>query len=302
MNRRVIGGYWLPLTLGTLALLLLARVFFAERFVFIPEDLDVVLLVALISGAMIAAIHTIVQISINYLRLRSVQQVRQAMLAEHHRFLSRLDHELKNPLTALRAGVQTLELTDLTAPQQQIVATMAIETRRLSRLVSDLRKLAELEAQPLEAQPVDLRAFVQDIMQMEHERFEAGGRTLLSRVEGWQPIWWVDADLLALAVHNLLDNAFKYSQVGDVIHLVVKAESDLTIQVIDNGIGIAPADLPHIWEELYRSQPTAKIGGLGVGLALVKAIVERHEGTVQVKSAVGSGTTITLRLPALLQN
>ncbi len=302
MNRRVIGGYWLPLTLGTLALLLLARVFFAERFVFIPEDLDVVLLVALISVAMIAAIHTIVQISINYLRLRSVQQVRQAMLAEHHRFLSRLDHELKNPLTALRAGVQTLELTDLTAPQQQIVATMAIETRRLSRLVSDLRKLAELEAQPLEAQPVDLRAFVQDIMQMEQERFEAGGRTLLSRVEGWQPIWWVDADLLALAVHNLLDNAFKYSQVGDVIHLVVKAESDLTIQVIDNGIGIAPADLPHIWEELYRSQPTAKIGGLGVGLALVKAIVERHEGTVQVKSAVGSGTTITLRLPALLQN
>ncbi len=302
MNPQTLRRYWLPLTLGALALLLLGRVFFAERFVFIPEDWDVVFLVALISVAMIAAIHTIVRISINHLRQRSMQQVRQAMLAEHHRFLSRLDHELKNPLTALRAGVQTLELTELTPSQQQIVNAMAIETRRLSRLVSDLRKLAELEAQPLDAQPVDLQAFVQEIMQIEQERFEAGGRTLVSQVEGWQPIWWMDADLLALAIHNLLDNAFKYSGAGTEIQLVVKAESDLTIQVIDNGIGISSTDLPHIWEELYRSQPTANIGGLGVGLALVKAIVERHGGIVQVASEVGRGTTITLQLPAMLQN
>src|SRR5687767_11631653 len=118
------GRYLLPLTLGLLGLLLLARVLLADTFVLVPEDADVIVLVALLSVVMIVAIHTIVRISMNYLRLRSVQKVRRETLAEHRRFLSRLDHELKNPLTALRAGLQTLVLTSLDEQQRQLVATM----------------------------------------------------------------------------------------------------------------------------------------------------------------------------------
>jgi two-component system OmpR family sensor kinase len=293
--------YWLPITLGLLSLLLLVRVFFAERFVLVPEDMDVVALVVLLCIAMIVAIQSIVRISMNHLRLRTMRNVRRAMLAEHRRFLSRLDHELKNPLTALRAGLQTLELTGLTPQQGNIIETMSIETLRLSRLVTALRKLVELEAQPLNLQPVHLATLVDQIIQLEQERFAANQRTLASLVEGDAEYWLLDEDLLALAVHNLLDNALKYSRPGDAVNLTVTAQQELVIRVSDNGIGIPVEALPHVWEELYRAHPEEKIPGSGAGLALVKAIVERHAGAVSVESEPGAGATFVLRLPALSQ-
>jgi two-component system OmpR family sensor kinase len=291
--------YLLPITLGLLGLLLLVRVFFSSTFVLVPEDIDVVILVAILTITMIAAIHTIVRISMNHLRVRSVQPVRRATLAEHRRFLSRLDHELKNPLTALRAGLKTLVLTPLDEQQRQTVETMETETIRLSRLVSDLRKLAELEAEPLNLQSVSLQDFVDNILQLERERFEMGERTLTSRVVGELTTWVVDEDLLALAVHDLLDNAYKYSRPGDQVQVEVEAQEELLLRITDTGIGIAPDVLPHIWEELYRGQLIEKIPGSGTGLALVKAIVERHDGEVHVESQPARGTTVTLRLPNL---
>jgi two-component system OmpR family sensor kinase len=291
------GRYLLPLTLGLLGLLLLARVLLADTFVLVPEDADVIVLVALLSVVMIVAIHTIVRISMNYLRLRSVQKVRRETLAEHRRFLSRLDHELKNPLTALRAGLQTLVLTSLDEQQRQLVATMETETLRLSRLVTDLRKLAELEAQPLNLRSVSLTDFVATVLHLERDRFEAGERTLTSHIVAAQETWRVDEDLLALAVHNLLDNAYKYTRPGDHVELAVEAHQELSLRVSDTGVGISADALPHIWEELYRDQQIEKIPGSGTGLALVKAIVEHHEGEVSIQSEVGQGTSVTLRLP-----
>jgi signal transduction histidine kinase len=96
--------YLLPAALGLMGLLLLARLFFINSSVLVPEDIDIVLLVVLLSVTMVTAIHTIVRISMNYLRLLSVQHARRETLAEHSRFLLRLDHVLKNPLTTLRAG------------------------------------------------------------------------------------------------------------------------------------------------------------------------------------------------------
>lgn len=294
--------YLLPITLGLLGLLLLARVFLTSALILVPEDVDVILLVALLSVAMVIAIHTLVRISMNHLRLRTVQQVRRTMLAEHRRFLSRLDHELKNPLTALRAGLQALVLTDLEEQQRQIVDVLETEALRLSRLVADLRKLADLETQPLDLQRVSITAFVENVIQLERERFEAGERVLTSQVNVTQDGWLVDEDLLALAVHNLLDNAFKYSRPGDKVCLEVDAQQELTLRVSDTGIGIPAEVLPHVWEELYRAQPMAAVPGSGTGLALVKAIVEHHEGEVDIQSKVGQGTTVTLRLPALLRS
>lgn len=293
--------YWLPLTVGLLGLLLLLRVLLAGSFIFVPEDVDVVVLVVLLSAVLVAAIHTIVRIAMGHLRMRSIQQLRHKTLAEHRRFLSRLDHELKNPLTALRAGLKTLGLTALNEQQRQLVETLETETLRLNRLVTDLRKLAELETQPLNLKPVNVEIFVKTIEQVEHDRFAAGERTLTSNVDVAQAIWVFDEDLLALAVHNLLDNALKYSRPGDTVRLDVTAQQELTIQVSDTGMGIPLSALPHIWEELYRAHPEEKITGSGTGLALVKAIVELHDGVVNVESGPRKGTTITIRLPSLLQ-
>jgi two-component system OmpR family sensor kinase len=293
--------YLLPIVLGALGLLLLGRVLISGALILIPEDLDVVLLVSLLSVIMVVAIHTIVQISMRYLRLLSVQRVRQETLAEHSRFLRRLDHELKNPLTTLRAGLSTLSLTNLDEQQRQVVKTMETETMRLSRLVTDLRKLAELEAQPLNLQPVNLNAFVKNIIQIERDRFEGGQRLLRSHVGAARPVWVVDEDLLALVIHNLLDNAFKYTQPADTIRLEVSAQNELIIRVIDTGAGIPPSLLPHIWEELYRGDEMEKAPGSGIGLALVKAIVERHNGSVLIESEPGQGTTVSIHLPPVSQ-
>lgn len=293
--------YWLPLTLGVLSLLLLVRVYLLDALVLVPDDMDVVVLVALLAVAIVAAIHTLVRISMDHLRLRSVRQVRQEALAEHRRFLSRLDHELKNPLTTLRTGLKTLLLTPLNAQQQQLVETMEAETLRLNRLVTDLRKLAELETEPLHVEPVKIEPFILNIVQLERERFVASRRTLIYKTTLAQPIWVIDEDLLTLAIHNLLDNAFKYTHPGDTIRLRATAQQELLIQVADTGIGIEPSALPQVWEELYRAPLPEKITGSGIGLALVRAIVERHNGSVQIESTPGQGTTVTLRLPALTQ-
>lgn len=297
-----IRRYWLVITLGLLGLSVLARVVFGDAYVLVPEDVSFIVLVALLSAALIAAIYRIVHISMSHLRRRSIWQARGQTLAEHRRFLSRLDHELKNPLTALRAGLKTLELTELDERQRQLVETLEEETLRLSRLLLDLRKLAELEAQPLNLQPVNVKSFVMHIVQTERDRFEAGGRTLLHHVAATQDTWVFDEDLLALAINNLLDNAFKYSRSGNSVHLHVMAQQELVIRVADTGIGIPADALPHIWEELYRAPPMEKITGSGIGLALVQAIIERHEGRVEIESEFGRGTTAAIYLPSRLSS
>ena len=298
MIQRGYRRYLLPAALGILGLLLLVRIFFINASVLVPEDTDVVLLVALMGIAIAASIHSIVSISMQYLRALSVRRARRETLAEHSRFLQRLDHELKNPLTTLRAGLKTLRLTDLDSRQQQIVQAMETETMRLSRLVTELRKLVELETQPLNLQTMNIETFVSNVIQGEYDRFEAGQRELVSHINTSTMEWVADEDLLALAVHNLLDNAFKYTKPADTIRLEVSAEKELTLAVSDNGSGIPQSALPHVWEELYRAEPAEKIEGSGIGLALVKAIAERHDGVVGIESDPEGGTSVFIRLPA----
>lgn len=294
--------YLLPLTLGVLAVLLLGRIFISGNLIYVPEDIDVVVLLSLLGVAMAVAIHTIVRISMSYLRFLSVQRARRETLAEHGRFLRRLDHELKNPLTALRAGLSALALTDLDPQQQNLIKTMETETLRLSRLVADLRKLGELETQPLDLQPLNVEEFVAGIVQVEQERFAAGQRLLTSQINVAPAAWIGDEDLLALAVHNLLDNAFKYTQPGDTVCLEVAAENGLTIRVRDTGAGIPGGALGQIWEELYRAEQVEKVPGSGIGLALVKVIAERHHGAVDIESEPGQGTVVSIHLPLMSQS
>jgi two-component system, OmpR family, sensor kinase len=107
-----------------------------------------------------------------------------------------------------------------------------------------------------------------------------------------------DRDLLLLAVHNLLDNAMKFSRAGD--HVELRASEDgaaVVIEVADTGPGIPEAELPHIWEEPYRGQWARAVPGSGLGPALAQSIVQRHGGQVTVRSRAGQGTVFTVRLP-----
>jgi two-component system OmpR family sensor kinase len=220
---------------------------------------------------------------------------------ERRRFLQRLDHELKNPLTAIRAGLANVSPGAPPAVQREALASVQAEVLRISRLTADLRKLAELETRPLERAPVDVGMLLEEAVGLAEEHPQAHQRTLtltLPQVPWPVPNVLGDWDLLFLAVYNLLDNALKFTRPGDTVE--VRAFEDgnsVTVEIADTGPGIPAEELPRVWEELYRGQRARGLPGSGLGLALVRAIVEKHGGQVTLRSRVERGTVVTLRLP-----
>jgi two-component system, OmpR family, sensor kinase len=234
-------------------------------------------------------------------RQAAVHGVRLEAADEKRRFLRRLDHELKNPLTAIRAGLANLAETHLDDAQRQTLSSVEAQTLRLSRLSSDLRKLAELETRPLERSSVDVNDMLHEAFSLAQDQPNAGQRELKLTVPQapWPlPAIQGDRDLLFLAVHNLLDNAIKFTQQGSTIEVRGYEDgSSLVVEVADTGQGIPEDELAHVGEELYRARGARGIPGNGLGLALVQAIIHLHGGKVTVRSREGKGTVVTLKLP-----
>jgi len=232
---------------------------------------------------------------------RHIERLQAETAEERRRFLRRLDHELKNPLTAMRAGLANLAWLSSEEERTETLGSVETQALRLSRLAADLRKLADLETRSLERTPVDLGVLLQDVMEVVQERPEAGERRLtltLPRAPWPLPTIQGDPDLLFLAVHNLVDNALKFTQPADTVEIRAFEDGAATVvEVADTGPGIPEGDIAHIWDELYRGEGARGIPGSGLGLALVRAIVERHGGQVGLRSRAGQGTVFSLRLP-----
>jgi two-component system OmpR family sensor kinase len=240
-------------------------------------------------------------ITSNRNRELSLERLRSEAADEKRRFIRRLDHELKNPLTAIRAGLANLAETRLDETQFQTLSSIESQTLRLSRLSSDLRKLAELESRPLESAPVDLNEMLQEAYAIALDQPNAAGRQFslnVPRVPWPLPAVQGDRDLLFLAVHNLLDNAIKFTQPGNTIEMrAFEDASSLVIEVADTGQGIPEDEMEHIGEELFRARGARGIPGNGLGLALVNSIINLHGGSVSLRSKENQGTVIALRLP-----
>jgi two-component system OmpR family sensor kinase len=259
---------------------------------------------ALIAGVGLSIVAVLVLFVGERTRRRYEQRtsgLRTQAAEERRRFLQRLDHELKNPLTAIRAGLANLADGPAPPDQQEALTSVEAQVMRLSRLTSDLRKLAELEGRPLERVPVDIAELLQEAVTLAQEQPEAVARrlTLILPQAPW-PVPEVrgDWDLLFLACYNLLDNALKFTRPGDTVE--VRAFEDgafVAIEVADTGPGIPEDEVSRVWEELYRGQGARAVPGSGLGLALVRAIVERHGGRVSLRSRAGQGTVVTMRLP-----
>lgn len=230
------------------------------------------------------------------LRQQIYLQAETRAAEDRRRFLRRLDHELKNPLTAIQAGLANLG----ERPDPSALASVKAQTARVSRLVADLRKLADLETRPLERAPVSLGEILETLAALAREGAFAGRHITLSIPQAPWPLPEVsgDYDLLLLAFHNLLNNALKFTQPGDTVE--VRALEDgqwVVVEVADTGPGIPAEELPHVWDELYRGRGARGVPGSGLGLALVRAIVERHAGHVAIRSRAGQGTVVSVRLP-----
>ena len=212
------------------------------------------------------------------------------------RLLSRLDHELKNPIQGIRTA-----LAD--EPSAQQLTSIDLQSRRLTRLMSDLRKVGEVEHTELELGTVDPTVLVEEAVETLRELPGAAERQIvlsLPRAPRPLPAVTGDDDLLFLAVSNLLGNAVKYSSPGDTVEVRGRTEDGwLVLEIADTGTGLPADELDMVWEELGRGREalTASVDGSGLGLPLVRAIVRRHGGQAVLESWPGEGSTVTLRLP-----
>lgn len=235
-------------------------------------------------------------------RRRSREQTRREAWFQHQQFLRRLDHELKNPLTAVRAAVADLPQASR-AERTSRLEVVDAQARRMGRLITDLRKLAELETVPLALEDVDLAETVGDAAEAVGEELAAVGNHTLIRLDLPQVPWPLphvrgDGDLLYSAIYNVLSNAAKYTPPGGSIEVRGREEAGMvTVEVADTGIGVPPTDLPVVWSELGRAGNAHGLPGSGLGLPLVATIVRRHGGRARMASREGVGTRVWLSLP-----
>ena len=215
--------------------------------------------------------------------------------------MGRLDHELKNPLTAIRLAVANVAGSDDEQAQRAGMRSIDEQVLRLSRLTADLRKIADMQTGPRDCGPVDLGELLRDAVEMAGDQPRAAGRHLslvLPRAPWPLPAVEGDGDLLALALVNLVDNAVKYTPEGGTVEVRAReVPAGVLIEVADTGRGIPADDLPHIWDELFRGRTARSTPGSGLGLSLVRAVVERHSGSVSAESREGEGTVVRIVLP-----
>lgn len=232
-------------------------------------------------------------------RVQGALSERDQSEATLRRFIADASHELRTPLTAI-IGYTELHLTEMANSPEQIDRSFTrinSEAQRMHRLVEDMLALARLDQQPLsELEPVDLAALVSTSVS-DAETID-NSRPITLEVPG---VAMVDGDALLLrqSVDNLLANTRAHTPPGTAVSVTLTAVDDhVELVVADDGPGIDPDNLDHIFERFHRVDPArSRSGGAGLGLAIVATAIERHHGTVRADSSPGEGTTITITLP-----
>jgi two-component system phosphate regulon sensor histidine kinase PhoR len=230
-------------------------------------------------------------------RIKQLEVVRQD-------FVANVSHELRTPLAIFRGYLETLEDNpDLPREESnRILETMKRHSDRLNFLVEDLLILTRLEARQVQAEysTIRIEAFFQQIVRDWGNRTNSGAVDIAVKVPKDLPTLDADALRLEQVMFNLLENAVAYSQPPrSVVLSAAMHEGQIEVRVADNGIGIPPTDLPHVFERFYRVDKgrSRSSGGTGLGLSIVKHIVQSHGGTVHAESEFGKGTTVVIRLP-----
>lgn len=220
-------------------------------------------------------------------------------------FIHNISHEVSNPLQSIQTNLDNMAgcTPQETARWQQYLAIITTEIRRLRELTENLRMLSRLETPdvPVKREPVNIKGVVEAVMMAQVEVAETKGVRLVysgperpARVLG-------DRNHLYQVLNNLVDNSVKYARPdgGEVIIAVQEENGRMSVRVSDDGIGIPAEDLPYVFEMAYRIPHSGNLrkASSGLGLAIVRRIVEQHGGRIQIESEPGRGTSITFDLP-----
>jgi PAS domain S-box-containing protein len=228
----------------------------------------------------------------------------QAANQSKDEFLAVVSHELRNPLSSILGYARLLRAETASAAQiKHLLGIIERNGRMQLQLIEDLLDTSRIISGKLELeiQPVDLVTVITAALDVAHPSAQAKGISITTNLDSLAGQITGDPDRLQQVVWNLLSNAIKFTPEGGSVELTLKrADSHIAIVVRDNGKGIESEFLPHVFERFRQADmsSTRRVGGLGLGLSLVKHLVESHGGTIEVESAgAGQGATFTVRLP-----
>jgi signal transduction histidine kinase len=226
--------------------------------------------------------------------LQQLEQLRRDLVAN-------VSHELKTPITALRAHLENL-LDGVEKPDPATLQVMLAQSERLGRLVEQLLDLSRLESGdvPLERDAVELAPLVTQVLSEIEVARSDRGVTIASDLPPDLPSVHADRERIHQVLFNLLDNAVRFTPRGGRVEVKAsQVDGHCEIRVVDTGVGVPPEHLPRLFERFYRANPARSRddGGTGIGLAIARSVVEAHGGHISAESEQGKGSTFTFDLP-----
>jgi len=225
--------------------------------------------------------------------LKAVQQMKRD-------FVVNVSHELRTPLTAIKGFIETLQ-EETSGNERHYLTIIARHTDRLINIVNDLLTLAEIEEKnQLEYETVSLSNLINDTVKIFEERLQAKNLKMIVEIADGLTTIKVDPFKFQQVLINLLDNAIKYTEQGQITIRVQKKADQVQIAIQDTGCGIPSEHLPRLFERFYvvDKARSRQMGGTGLGLAIARHIVLLHNGTIEVESQPGIGTTFFISIPA----
>jgi signal transduction histidine kinase len=236
-------------------------------------------------------------------RVEATFQQERELETARRTLVASVSHDLRSPLASVRAAIEALHDGVVAEPDdvRRYIASALSDVAQVSALIDDLFELARLDAGAVTLQREEtlLGDLVSDTLESMRPRAARHGVALRGAVEG-APVARIDVAKMQRVLNNLVENALRHTPAGGHIELTARETGEAAcIELKDTGAGIAPGDLPHVFERFYRGDPARqRVGaGAGLGLAIVRGFVEAHGGTVWVDSFQGQGATFTLMLP-----
>jgi signal transduction histidine kinase len=234
--------------------------------------------------------------SVNHMAadIQSVEQRRRDLVSD-------LSHELRTPLTILKGYLEGMADGTIT-PDPVVYERLARETQRLQRLVNDLQELSQLESGylPIHPQPTDLRELLNYVVRrFADQQLPDAPVQIQLDVPSKLPLAQADAERIEQVMVNLLSNALRHTQKGTVRVSAKSEAKQLWVAVADTGPGIAPEDVPHVFDRFWRADRSRDrvSGGTGIGLTICRRLIELHGGHIEVESAIGQGSIFRFNLP-----